>query len=86
MDIPLEAILSLGVGGVLAIIIFLMYRRDKNSSEKRIADICEGHENRLIEIGQQMSNMIKREQDTREEQTKVLSELTTTLKRMNGKR
>ena len=86
MDIPLEAILSLGVGGVLAIIIFLMYRRDKNSSEKRIADICEGHENRLIEIGQQMSTMIKREQDTREEQTKVLSELTTTLKRMNGKR
>ena len=86
MDLPISDLLSLGVGGVLAIIIFLMYRRDKNASEKRIADICNTHEHRLREDRNEMTNMIEREQDTREEQTKVLSELTTTLQRMNGKR
>ena len=33
--------LSLGVGGVLAIIIFFVYRRDKNATESRLSDIID---------------------------------------------
>ena len=35
----IQGILSLGVGGVLAIIIFVMYRRDKNATELRLSDL-----------------------------------------------
>ena len=33
--------LSLGVGGVLAIVIFFIYRRDKNATESRLSDIID---------------------------------------------
>ncbi len=33
--------LSLGVGGVLAIIIFFIYRRDKNATESRLSDMID---------------------------------------------
>ncbi len=35
----IQGILSLGVGGVLAIIIFVMYRRDKNATESKLTDM-----------------------------------------------
>jgi len=35
----IQGILSLGVGGVLAIIIFIMYRRDKNATETKLTDM-----------------------------------------------
>ena len=35
----IQGILSLGVGGVLAIIIFVMYRRDKNTTETKLTDM-----------------------------------------------
>ena len=85
MDIPIEAMASLGVGGVLAVVIFLMYRKDKNATEKRISDICEGHETRLCEDRKQLVNMIERDQVTRDGNTRALQELTTTLERMNGR-
>jgi len=85
MDVPIEAICSLGVGGALAIVIFLMYRRDKNATEKRIADICEGHENRLREDRMQLTGIIERDQESREENTKAITGLTTLLERMNGR-
>jgi len=86
MHIPIEEICGFGVGGALAALIFLMYRRDKNSTEKRIDDICQGHEQRLREDREQLVSMIKSDQSTREKHTEVLQELTTTLKRMNGRK
>ena len=78
MDVPIESICSLGVGGVLAIIIFLMYRRDRKASEKQIRDDRIFMEDRYCD-------MIKEDQATRESHTKVLTELVTLLKRMNGR-
>ncbi len=62
----IKQILELGGVAVLAIIIFLMYRRDRLSSEKRL------------------SGLLKEDQATRTEHTKVLTELITYLKRKNG--
>lgn len=39
--IPLEAVISLGVGGVLGIVIFFMYRQDRKYSEKHLRSIIE---------------------------------------------
>ena len=33
--------LSLGVGGVLALVIFFIYRKDKNTTESRLSDMIE---------------------------------------------
>jgi len=81
----IEALANGGAVAILAGIIFLMYRRDRESSERRIADICSGHENRLREDRKQLAGMIESEQNTREENTKALQELVTTLQRMNGR-
>lgn len=58
---------SLGVGAFLGTLIFLMYRRDKNTTEKRLTKLLED------------------DQKTREENTRAVTEMTTLLKRMNGK-
>lgn len=58
---------SLGVGAFLGLVIFLMYRQDRRSSEKRL------------------SQLLEKDQETREEYTKVLTELITLLTRMNGR-
>jgi hypothetical protein len=86
MEQPIVVALA-NAGGVaiLAGIIFMMYRKDKDSSEKRIIEICTGHENRLLEDRQQLTRMVERDQVSREANTKALTELTTVLERMNGK-
>ena len=33
--------LSLGVGGVLALVIFFIYRKDKNTTESRLSDMID---------------------------------------------
>ena len=66
---------SLGVGGFLGLIIFLMYRQDRKSSEERI--------NRIAEQDQVI---ISRDQITREANTKALTELIVLLERMNGRK
>jgi hypothetical protein len=81
----LQTLAGAGSVALLAGIIFLMYRRDKETSEKRIIDICQGHENRLREDQQQMVQIIKDEQRTRDDNTRALTELTTILERMNGR-
>lgn len=58
---------SLGVGAFLGLVIFLMYRQDSRSSEKRL------------------SQLLEKDQESREEYTKVLTELITLLTRMNGR-
>lgn len=87
MEIPIiESICGLGVGAVLGVVIFMMYRKDRNSTEQRIADICAGHESRLREDRNQIITLITKDQETREKHTDALKELTTTLKRMNGRK
>ena len=81
----IETLASAGAVAILAGIIFLMYRRDREASEKRIIDICTGHENRLRDDKEQMVEIIKDEQKSREENTKALTQLTTILERMNGR-
>lgn len=78
MEIPIEAICSLGVGGALAVVIFIMYRRDRKSSETQIREDRKFMEDRLDKI-------IERDQVSREGLTKAVSELTTLLIRLNGR-
>lgn len=79
------ALANAGGVAILAGIIFLMYRRDKDSSEKRIIELCNGHAFTLLENGKQMTVMIKDDQKSREENTRALTQLTTTLERINGR-
>lgn len=79
MDIPIEAICSLGVGGALAVIIFIMYRRDRKASEDQL------RQDRIF-MEDRLNNIINRDQDTREANTKALTELNKTLERMNGRK
>lgn len=58
---------SLGVGALLGLVIFFMYRQDRKASEKRL------------------SQLLERDQESREEHTKVLTELMILLTRLNGR-
>ena len=69
---------SLGVGAFLGVIIFLMYRRDRNSTEKMWRESKKFTEDRLTEI-------IDKDQETRETNTKAITELITLLKALNGR-
>ena len=64
---------------MLALLIFLMYRMDRKGSEKRIHDVHEAHSSRL-------ENLLEKDQETREDNTKALTELSVMLAKMNGKR
>jgi Flp pilus assembly protein TadB len=69
---------SLGVGAFLGLIIFFMYRLDRQASEKRFRDAWKAHTDRIAILAE-------RDRETREENTKVLTELVTLLKIMNGR-
>ncbi len=63
----LEALTSGGPVAILAAMIFIMYRMDRRSSEKRL------------------SNLLEKDQETREENTRATTELIVTLRRLNGR-
>lgn len=65
---------SLGVGAFLGTLIFIMYRKDRNSTEKM-----------WRESKKFTDEMVERDQDTREENTKAITELNVLLRRMNGR-
>ncbi len=69
---------SLGVGAFLGVIIFLMYRRDRNATEKMWRESKKFTEDRLTKI-------IEEDQGSREKNTKAVTELTTLLIRLNGR-
>lgn len=69
---------SLGVGAFLAVVIFLMYRNDRESSEEKLRQDRVFMEDRL-------NTIIERDQVTREANTKAVTELVTVLERMNGR-
>ena len=79
----MEAVLADGLitGGpvaILAALIFIMYVRHRNNSEKCLRDDRIFMEDRLTKI-------IESEQKTREENTKAVVELNILLRTMNGK-
>lgn len=74
----IEALGSIGGCALLAVLIFLMYRRDRKSSEKRHLDAWKASEERL-------SKIIEADQKSREENTKATTELVILLEKMNGK-
>ena len=74
----LEALVTGGPVAILAGIIFVMYVRHRNNSEKCQRDDRVFMEDRLTKI-------IDAEQKTREENTKALTELNVLLKTMNGR-
>ncbi len=65
---------SLGVGAFLGSLIFLMYRRDRNNTEKM-----------WRESKKFTDEMVERDQNTREDNTKALTELNILLRKLNGK-
>jgi len=78
MDI-LQIAGSLGVGAFLGTLIFLMYRKDRKDTERRIHDVHNAHSERL-EV------LLEKDQETREENTKALTELNVLLRKLNGRK
>ena len=70
---------SLGVGAFLGALIFLMYRKDRSTTEIMWRESKKFMENRLTDL-------IEKDQESREANTRALSELNTLLKTMNGRR
>jgi len=69
---------SLGVGALLALIIFFMYRWDRKATEKMWRESKKFTEDRLTDL-------IEKDQESRQENTRVLSELRILIERLNGK-
>ena len=69
---------SLGVGAFLGLIIFLMYRSDRKSSECQLREDRKFMEDRLTKI-------LEEDQESRRENTRALSELTQYLRQSNGR-
>lgn len=74
MESILQIAGSLGVGAFLDTLIFLMYRRDRNNTERM------WRESKKFTEG-----LVERDQETREENTKAVTELNILLRRMNGR-
>ncbi len=59
----LEAMAGYGVGGILAVIIFFMYRLDRKSSEKRLSKLLEDDQDsreKSTEATAELTILIKR--------------------------
>lgn len=69
---------SLGVGALLGLIIFFMYRWDRKATEKMWRESKKFTEDRLTKL-------LEDGQKTTQDNTKALTELVTLLVRMNGR-
>jgi len=76
--ILLEYLGGLGVGCVLALVIFFMYRRESKDHEEQMREDRKYMEDRLTQL-------LTNDQQSREENTKALTELNTYLRIRNGK-
>jgi len=70
----IKAVASLGVGAVFGLVVFFVYRTDRKETEKRMGALL-----------QQDLELRKEENETRKENTGVLSSLKTLIERLNGK-
>ena len=71
----IKAVASLGVGAVFGLVVFFVYRTDRKETEKRMGALL-----------QQDLELRKEENETRKENTGVLSSLKTLIERLNGKK
>ena len=71
----IKAVASLGVGAVFGLVVFFVYRTDRKDTEKRMGALL-----------QQDLELRKEENETRKENTGVLSSLKTLIERLNGKK
>ena len=74
----IQIVSSLGVGALLGLVIFWMYRQDRKATEKMWRESKKFTEDRLTDL-------IEKDQESRQENTKVLSELRILIERLNGK-
>lgn len=72
-----ETLMAGGPIAILAYLIFHMYRRDRKSSAEQLREDRKYMEDRL-------SKIIEEDQNSREANTKALTELIVLLKHMNG--
>ena len=75
----IEAVAAGGSTAVLALIIFLMYRRDRKSSEDKL------RQDRIF-MEDRLTKLLDEDRKTREENTKATTELTILLRNMNGRK
>lgn len=75
----LEVVAAGGPIAILAVIIFWMYRKDRKDTERRIHDVHKAHSERL-------ENLLEKDQETREDNTKALTELNILLRKLNGRK
>jgi len=75
----IEALATGGPVAILAFFIFWMYRKDRNNTESMWRESKKFTEDRLNEL-------IGKDQDTREKNTKALTQLTVLLRKMNGRK
>jgi len=85
----LEAFGSLGVGCILALVIFFMYRRECKAHQQQMQLLQEQYEERMREdrkfMEDRLTGLLESDQQSREAHTKVLTELITYLRHKNGK-
>ena len=81
----IKEIASLGVGTILAILIFLMYRRDRKTSEEQLVGYTEQLRQDRVFMEDRMDGIINRDQVTREKNTEATVALTVLLEKMNGR-
>ena len=78
-----------GVGGLLAVIIFLMYRRDRKDTEKRITFNAIETEKRIYDVhkshSERLERLLEQDQKSREDNTKAITELIVLITRLNGR-
>jgi len=74
-----EALAGGGPVAILALVVFVMYRRDRKSSEDKLRQDRMFMEDRL-------TNILEKDQESREKNTSALTELTILLKSMNGRK
>lgn len=73
-----EVACSMGVGALAFVVVFIMYRKDKKASEERQREDRKFMEDRLTKL-------LEQDQESREANTKALTELVTLISRLNGK-
>ena len=70
----LNSVLSLGVGGIFGIVVFLMYHREQRDNKEELLALAKEH-----------LDCRKQENESREKNTAVLTELVILIRRLNGK-
>ena len=75
----IESLVTGGPVAILACIIFWMYRKDRKDTEQRVHDVHESHSGKL-------ESFLEKDQETREDNTKAIVELTDYLKLKNGRK